>query len=129
MIGAASLIVLGSFRSVAGISGIASSLLQAERRRAWKLSFVLGLLATGTVLALWAPATMAVASGRTLPQLAVAGLLVGFGTALGNGCTSGHGICGIARGSRRSIVATCVFMGTAMVTVALMRILGSGGVG
>jgi uncharacterized membrane protein YedE/YeeE len=81
------------------------------------LAAPLWVLATGTV-----PAQLA---SSNAPLLVIAGLLVGFGTVLGNGCTSGHGVCGISRGSSRSIAATMVFMATALVSVFVLRhILG-----
>lgn len=107
---------------VAGVSGILGGLLTSRPSdRAWRIAFVAGLIAAPLVAALaGAPLPRpAIASGLTL--VAVAGLLVGFGTRMGNGCTSGHGICGFARVSARSIVATGVFMGAAIITVAIVR--------
>ena len=88
--------------------------------------FLGGLLAGGVLLQFLAPTRLEVPP-RSLAMLAVAGLLVGFGTRLAGGCTSGHGVCGLARLSRRSLVATLVFMVAAMVTVALLRLAGVGG--
>jgi uncharacterized membrane protein YedE/YeeE len=89
-----------------------------ERRAGagWRLAFIGGLILGPLAYALLAgPVTVTMQA--SLPVLAVAGLLVGFGTRLGSGCTSGHGLCGIARLSRRSITATAVFMGVAALTV------------
>ncbi len=113
---------------MAGISGILGGLAGAApgADRAWRLAFVLGLIT--------APLIVGVATGGlpqiTMPQspvlLIVAGLLVGLGTRLGSGCTSGHGVCGISRLSTRSILATLVFMATAVATVYGVR-HGAGG--
>lgn len=106
---------------IAGISGIVGGLMRPLRgERAWRWAFVAGLLLAPVVHVLVAPVPTAHLS-RSLPLLLLAGLLVGFGTRLGSGCTSGHGICGLARLSRRSLAATLVFMGTAMVTVFVAR--------
>ncbi|HYD67207.1 YeeE/YedE family protein [Azospirillum sp.] len=117
---AALLLVLNG--RVAGISGILGGLLAPERgETAWRLAFLAGLLA--------APLAYA-ALGGTLPEvrtdastglLVAGGLLVGFGTRLGSGCTSGHGVCGLARLSPRSLAATGVFMATAVATVFAAR--------
>ena len=82
---------------------------------------MVGLAAIGAGGAWLAPHAFSTQGTPALPVVAVSGLLVGFGTRLGNGCTSGHGICGIARLSPRSIAATATFMATAMVVVAVMR--------
>ena len=106
---------------VAGISGILGGLAQARSGdRLWRLAFLAGLVA--------APPLYAMVSG--LPPLTItsspvllvsAGLLVGFGTRLGGGCTSGHGVCGIARLSKRSLVATAAFMVSAVIVVFVLR--------
>ncbi len=121
---AASLLLIASGRT-AGISGIVGGLL-AERAgdRAWRALFLMGLLAAGLFSAILAPTSLA-PSPRTLAWVAVAGVSVGIGTRLGNGCTSGHGICGISRLSPRSALATLSFMGSGMVTVAVVRWLGA----
>jgi uncharacterized membrane protein YedE/YeeE len=103
---------------IAGISGILSGLLAKKPKDfSWRLLFVVGMIAGGAIavpmFGSTIPSTYSVGTGT----LIVAGLLVGFGTKLGNGCTSGHGICGIGRLSKRSIVATCVFMFVAAATV------------
>jgi uncharacterized protein len=110
----------------AGISGIVAGLFRAPGSRVSENAiFVLGLL-LGPVLYLAAfGAWPMVRVEGSLPVLALAGLLVGFGTRLGSGCTSGHGVAGLARLSPRSIVAVLVFLATAMLTVLLMRNLGS----
>lgn len=127
LIGAAAVLLLATLGRVAGISGIAAgSLRAAEGERGWRWAFLLGLL-TAAGLVLWWQA-LPEASPRVLLrdalpawQLICAGLLVGFGTRLGSGCTSGHGVCGMARGSKRSLLAVLVFMACAMLTTFLVR--------
>ena len=112
----ASLLALGAGR-VAGISGIVGGLFTPGREgRRWRLEFLAGLGVGGLLLLVVHPAVFA-SAGRSLPVLAVAGVLVGFGARLGGGCTSGHGVCGLSRLSGRSLVATIVFMATAVLTV------------
>lgn len=118
---AAALLMLLAGR-IAGISGILGATLGfGTGERAWRLAFIAGLI-SAPVAAMFAgypvPAPQVPASWVVI---VVAGMLVGFGARLGGGCTSGHGVCGIARFSKRSIVATAVFMGAAVVVVAIMR--------
>lgn len=120
---AASLLLVANGR-VAGISGVLGGLLAPVRGDvAWRGFFVLGLLGAGVVAALLSPEAIG-ASPRSLWLLAVAGLLVGVGTRIGNGCTSGHGVCGISRLSPRSMVATVSFIAAGIAAVALSRALG-----
>lgn len=122
---AASLLLIGQGR-VAGVSGIVGhALLGRPDDRAWRAAFLAGLGLAGLVSALFAPAAIG-HSQRPLVLVAVAGLLVGIGTRLGNGCTSGHGVCGVSRLSPRSLVATLTFLLTGASTVALVRWLGGG---
>jgi uncharacterized membrane protein YedE/YeeE len=115
----ASLLALGAGR-VAGISGILGGLFTPGREgRGWRVQFLAGLGVGGLLLMVVHPAVFH-AAGRAWPLLAVAGLLVGFGARLGGGCTSGHGVCGLSRLSGRSLVATLVFMVTAMLTVLVI---------
>jgi uncharacterized membrane protein YedE/YeeE len=112
---------------IAGISGIVGGLLTplVPGDRGWRLGFVGGLLAGGAALAATAPALVAITVERSSGALIVAGLLVGFGTRLGSGCTSGHGVCGISRGSKRSIAATLTFITVAgVVTYVVNHRLG-----
>jgi uncharacterized membrane protein YedE/YeeE len=105
---------------VAGISGIVGGLLEpTERDSGWRVAFVLGLVVPGLAAALAFPGAFDDAPVRSMATTAAAGLLVGYGTRLGNGCTSGHGICGLSRLSVRSLVAVMAFMATAGVTVFL----------
>jgi len=107
---------------IAGISGIVGGLLAPKGgNTGWRVAFVVGLLigAMAYILAVGGPAPVDVLASP--PAILVGGLLVGFGTRLGSGCTSGHGLCGMARISRRSMVASAVFFGVAMLTVFLTR--------
>lgn len=106
---------------VAGISGIVGGLLPPRRGdAAWRITFVAGLLSAP--LAWWLVAPLPVPTIEAGPlELVLAGLLVGYGTRLGSGCTSGHGVCGLSRGSVRSVAATLAFMAAGFVTVWLLR--------
>lgn len=121
MIGAASALLLLTHGRIAGISGISGSLLQASTRdRGWRLAFLGGLVAAGLVARIAAPSAIG-APVQPLPIVILAGLLVGFGTRLGSGCTSGHGVCGLSRLSARSIVAVASFLLTGALTAVLAR--------
>ncbi|MDH5928140.1 YeeE/YedE family protein [Vibrio lentus] len=138
LLGVSAIVLMLGIGRVAGISGIVSRLLpigtsNKERKdtdtsnteKQWRIAFVVGMVASGWLL---------IPTGYQLPQLEemnlalviIAGLLVGFGTKTANGCTSGHGIVGMARLSKRSVVATCVFMGVAIVTVFIKNLIGLG---
>jgi uncharacterized membrane protein YedE/YeeE len=123
LIGLSAVILMGSLGCIAGISGIFRMLFGGVPGwTGWQAMFLLGLLG-GTVLATLAggfDAESVAFPGNPLTTV-IGGVLVGAGTALGSGCTSGHGICGLARLSPRSIAATGIFMGVAVVTVFLMR--------
>jgi uncharacterized membrane protein YedE/YeeE len=107
---------------VTGISGILGGLLDPARGEiGWRVAFLSGLFVAPPVYAAFGGALPPVELDASLPLLTVAGLIVGFGTRLGGGCTSGHGVCGIGRLSPRSIVATLVFMAAAMATVFVTR--------
>lgn len=122
LIGVAAALLLGGSGRIAGISGIAGQLFApATRDRGWRLAFLAGVLGGGLVLQLSAPELIGRSGWASLGSLAVGGLLVGWGTQLGNGCTSGHGVCGLARRSPRSLAATLTFMAVAGVVVALSR--------
>lgn len=126
LIGAsAGLMWLGLGR-VAGISGLlAGALTQGGPARRWRMAFLAGLIAAPALYqALVGPITATVAAST--PRLMIAGLLVGFGVRLGGGCTSGHGVCGLARGSPRSILATALFTASAMVTATASHHLFKG---
>ncbi len=121
LIGLAATVLLLSTGRVAGISGILGDLLAPpDENSSWRFSFVLGLLAGGGVLAFLSPQTIQIPQGRNLAMLAIAGGIVGFGTRQGNGCTSGHGVCGLTRFSKRSLVATITFMVTGVITASIV---------
>ena len=123
LIGLSAVMLMGFFGRIAGISGIVGGLISgsALREGGWRLAFLLGLVAaplpflavTGHV-----PEIMVVPS---MPMLVAGGLIVGIGVYYGSGCTSGHGVCGLARVSPRSIAATLTFMATAAATVFVIR--------
>jgi uncharacterized membrane protein YedE/YeeE len=122
LIGAAAALLIVANGSIAGISGIVGGLLKRwDDSATWRLAFVAGLLLGGVAAVSWGGFALGPGLQRPLPLLVVAGLLVGFGTRLGSGCTSGHGVCGLARLSPRSLVATLTFMGTAALTVFVVR--------
>jgi uncharacterized membrane protein YedE/YeeE len=121
LIGLGAAFLLWSVGRIAGISGIASGALEGVRGdRAWRIAFLAGMMIAGAVALQVVPAPPREQTGPTA-LLVVAGLLVGFGTRLGNGCTSGHGVCGLARLSKRSITAVAVFMASAMAATFVMN--------
>ena len=120
MLGVATAILLLGIGRIAGISGIFSSLLKPKRVEIWQVLFIAGLIISPLLYKLVRPLPDVEVS-TSLPLLIAAGLLVGFGTRLGSGCTSGHGICGNARLSPRSMAATVTFMLFGIVTVYLGR--------
>lgn len=121
IIGLAAGLLLATHQRVAGISGIASGILPPwNAETAWRLWFLSGLIASAPLYRLMV-GEITMTLDASLAVLAIAGLLVGYGSRLGGGCTSGHGVCGIARLSMRSIVATLMFMLTAGVTVYIRR--------
>jgi uncharacterized membrane protein YedE/YeeE len=125
LVGVAATLLLWLDGRIAGISGIVGGLLRGNPAdMAWRAAFIVGLLGGGVVLRLLAPATVAFTLARSTPALLIAGFLVGYGTQLGNGCTSGHGVCGLSRGSRRSLAATLTFMTTGVLTALAVRFLG-----
>lgn len=122
LIGAAAALLILLNGRIAGISGILGGLLQRPRpgESAWRIAFVAGLLLAPLAYRLYAefPASHIDAEWG---MLIMAGLLVGFGTRYGSGCTSGHGVCGLSRGALRSLVATSTFMATGFLTVYVLR--------
>lgn len=122
LIGLAAVLLLALNGRIAGISGILNGLITSRDRseRLWRLLFILGLLTGPAIYRLfYGPLRMQVET--SIPVLLGAGLLVGFGTRLGSGCTSGHGVCGIARLSPRSMLATAIFMLFGIFTVYLTK--------
>ncbi len=126
LIGLAAAIMLLGLGRIAGVSGMlarASGIADRGAPRAVALAFVIGL-PVGALLVTLASSGVEQRFTASIPQLVMAGLLVGFGTRLGSGCTSGHGVCGLSRLSRRSMVATLTFMVSGFATVGLMRAFG-----
>lgn len=122
LIGTSAALLLMANGRIAGISGILGGLLAPRAHDwIWRAAFLLGLLAGPVLFRAAAGHWPEVRIGASWPMLVAAGLLVGFGTRLGSGCTSGHGVCGLARLSRRSFAAVATFMATAIATVFLMR--------
>lgn len=127
LIGFAAVLFILLHGRIMGVSGIVSGLITPLRGDSgWRLSFLAGLIAA-SFLAHHFDLMPPVQISDNILDLVIAGLLVGFGTSLGSGCTSGHGVCGIARLSPRSIVATCVFVCVGMITVYLRQHIGLGG--
>jgi uncharacterized protein len=121
---AAALLLLLNGR-IAGICGIASQLLSLKTPdKVWRIAFLAGLILSGFCFRFWMPESFILSPNMPLWRLGIGGLLVGIGTTRGNGCTSGHGVCGISRGSIRSLVATLTFMTTGILTVFILRLLG-----
>ncbi|HEQ3532115.1 TPA: YeeE/YedE family protein [Vibrio parahaemolyticus] len=103
---------------IAGISGIMNGIMSPKKGDySWRLLFAVGMIAGGLISVLMLGVAVPSTANLSLGMVIAAGLLVGIGTRLGNGCTSGHGICGMGRLSKRSIVATCVFMAVAGLAV------------
>ena len=126
LIGAAALVLWFGNGRTAGVSGIVGGIVRPRHGDGgWRIAFVAGLVLAGFVGSALAQESIA-PSPRPLAWLAFAGLLVGVGTRLAAGCTSGHGVCGVARGSRRSFAATATFVATGMLTVTLLRLWGTG---
>lgn len=126
LLGAGSLLAFAITRKVPGISGIFARTLRPKANEVgWRWVFLAGLTVGAVILfqSIDAAAVFRVPAGRNLAIFAAAGLIVGFGTRLGGGCTSGHGVCGIGMRARDSIVATLLFMAAGMVTVYLFKIL------
>jgi uncharacterized membrane protein YedE/YeeE len=129
LIGLSASLLLTLTGRVAGISGIVGGLMSSTGPRsanAWRIAFVLGLLTGGVVLFVYRPQSFDGAASVSPLLVALAGLFVGVGTTLGNGCTSGHGVCGISRLSKRSFVATAVFMAAGIVVTFLVRHVAGG---
>ena len=120
LIGLTATIYLLTIGKVIGISGILSQLL-FSKERFLPFLFIAGLIIGGSAYGILTEQTVAFPETRSPILLIVSGLLVGYGTRLGGGCTSGHGVCGISRLSPRSIIATLVFMATAIITVAVLN--------
>ena len=123
LIGLAAVILMASAGRIMGATGIFRGLLTTQFDEAfrWRLVFIVGLLIGAAWTGLFTGAAHNISFVSNTYMIVVGGVLVGAGTTLGNGCTSGHGICGISRFSIRSILATCVFMLVAIITVFIVR--------
>lgn len=126
LIGLAATLLYAGLGRIAGISGLLNQAIEQRGDRGWRIAFLLSLMLGA---ALWFAFGVGVPAPRSdfpLGWLIASGLLVGFGTRLGNGCTSGHGVCGLARLSRRSLAAVLVFIASGMATVYVLRHLAGG---
>jgi len=120
----ASLLLLLKGR-VFGVSGILNGVLAPKPGdTAWRVAAIAGLVTSGVIFLITSPDLLVGQTGDSLSRYAIAGLLVGFGTQLGSGCTSGHGVCGISRMSPRSIVSTITFISVGILMVAIIRSVG-----
>jgi len=127
LIGASATILLLFNGRILGVSGIiAKALCSFKEKAAWQILFLAGLLGGTFLYRLIFADRVSITIEASAPILVLAGLLVGFGTNLGSGCTSGHGICGIARFSKRSIAATILFMTSGMITVYCVKYFWGG---
>ena len=127
LIGVSAILLFVSIRKIAGISGMVKQLLTGGNKGVgdwWPLVFLLSLMLGTWIYSAFFNVEQSLRVGYPKELLVVSGLLVGFGTYIGKGCTSGHGVCGIGRLSKRSLVATIVFMLSAVVTVAVLRLGG-----
>ena len=123
LIGIAVLVLMGLNGRIAGISGIVGGLLPpaSAEDKGWRIAFIAGLVGAPFLYIAFTSGQIIQKVSDNMPLMVAAGLLVGFGSALGSGCTSGHGVCGMSRLSKRGIVATCTFMATAAITVFIAR--------
>ncbi|MDA0306385.1 MAG: YeeE/YedE family protein [Proteobacteria bacterium] len=122
LIGIAALVLLAFNGHIAGVTGVARGVLTPKQNDTlWRVVFLLGLVVGPFVFQAVSGETIVSTITSSTLTLVIGGLLVGFGTSMGNGCTSGHGICGLGRVSKRSLAATGAFMATAIVTVYMMR--------
>jgi len=122
LMGLGAVVLLGLTGRIAGISGIAAGLLPPGRGEAlWRLAFLVGLVGGGAIYRTLGGPLQAIQFSMSTFMIVVGGLLVGFGAGLGGGCTAGHGVCGVARASKRSLSAVAVFILTAGLTVFLIR--------
>ena len=128
LIGLSATMLMSFNGRIAGISGIFYGAFEGKKHdTAWRWWFVIGLLIASAAFFSLAPTAYIPKSELSLTKVAIAGLLVGFGTRLGSGCTSGHGVCGIARFSMRSIIATVTFMFTGIsMTYIVRHLIGAG---
>ncbi|MDN2482619.1 YeeE/YedE family protein [Vibrio astriarenae] len=125
LLGVSALLLLLINGKIAGISGITNGLFGSDKSdKGWRALFLSGMVIAGAISVYWLGVEIPSQPNGSWLMVVAAGLLVGAGTRIGNGCTSGHGICGMGRFSVRSIVATCTFMATAIITVFVRFHLG-----
>lgn len=126
IIGLAAIGLLYFNQQICGISGILEGTLPpVEQNSDWRYAFIGGLLCGGLILAYFHPIAFDFTVDRSIAYVVTSGLLVGFGTRLGKGCTSGHGVCGVARLAPRSLLATAVFFAVAIITRTILSHYGS----
>lgn len=124
ILGIAALMLFASLQRIAGISGIIGGLLLFKKNdTAWRVTFLSGLIFGGFILSKVYPQTLSIDLTYSTPALILAGLLVGFGSRIGNGCTSGHGICGLGRLEPHSMVAVISFLTTGIITATAVGTL------
>jgi uncharacterized protein len=121
LLGVAGILLLLFNGRILGVSGILGGAIDHPRAEGWRWAFVSGLLLAGGTFMAFDPRAFDIGISRSVWACLAGGFFVGLGTRLGGGCTSGHGICGISRFSKRSIVATCVFMFAGGVAVYVIR--------
>ncbi|MDJ0649764.1 MAG: YeeE/YedE family protein [Xenococcaceae cyanobacterium MO_188.B19] len=121
LIGLSATILLAFDGRIAGISGIINGAIREGRKESWRWFFIIGMLTGGLFYKYFLLPETTVSFSFNPWSMVVGGLLVGFGTKMGNGCTSGHGVCGLGRLSSRSLIAVIIFMTTAIVTVWFTR--------
>ncbi len=128
LIGGATGLALVLNGKIAGVSGVVARIFRrVSGDTAWRVAFVVGLVVGGAASFVLYPPSASFERAASLPVMAVAGLLVGLGARVGGGCTSGHGVCGISRGSTPGILGTVTFMGVAFLTVFVIHHLVAGG--
>ena len=128
LIGLSASILLLSTGRIAGISGIVGGIFSEGKDLRYRFAFLAGLLVGGILLTLFYAQAFTVELSRSPTALVTAGVLVGVGTRIGSGCTSGHGVCGLSRFSTRSLVATCTFMGFGFLSASLITVLLGGAI-
>ena len=121
LIGLSATILLAFDGRIAGISGIINGAIRSRRKESWRWFFIIGMLTGGLFYKYFLLPETTVSFSFNPWSMVVGGLLVGFGTKMGNGCTSGHGVCGLGRLSSRSLIAVIIFMTAAIVTVWVTR--------
>ena len=127
LIGLSAVMLMAMLGRVAGISGVLANIVLGEPGdRLWRILFIAGLVSGPLIVRLATGNPIPFDMTNNLPIIIGGGLLVGFGTRLGSGCTSGHGVCGLSRLSVRSLAAVVTFIGIGMITVTVLRILAGG---